>query len=193
VPIRTGTQRMRLLDGLSPAPSWGRFFWATRRSKTGHSHADVNGGSGSQTHIRIVPEPFPALLSFGLSLCPLAGADSFTAFSADGGTQIRVTSSDSSIIDPDQEIPMRSKLAISALVVASFLGATVIASAQTEPAQPAPGATGQGKTGSKMAPDRMKSSNMKRGTTTGAAQGMTPGSRDESKPGGRSTARNPPD
>jgi hypothetical protein len=109
-----------------------------------------------------------------------------------GGTQIRVTSSDSRIIDPDQEIPMRSKLAISALVVASLFGATVIASAQTEPVQPAPGAKSEGKTGSKMAPDRMKSSNMKRGTTTGAApEGMTPGSKDESKPGGQSTARKP--
>jgi hypothetical protein len=87
---------------------------------------------------------------------------------------------------------MRSKLAISALVAASFLGATAIASAQTEPAQPAPGAKSEGKTGSTMAPDKMQSSNMKRGTTTGVApEGMTPGSIDESKPGGRSTARKP--
>jgi hypothetical protein len=53
---------------------------------------------------------------------------------------------------------MRSKLAISALVVASLFGATAIASARTEPVQPAPGASGQGKTGSTMAPDKMKSS-----------------------------------
>jgi hypothetical protein len=87
---------------------------------------------------------------------------------------------------------MRSKLAMSALVVASLFGATAIVSAQTEPAQPAPHAKSE--TGSKMAPDKMKSSDMKQGTTTGAApQGMTPGSVDESKPGGRSTARTPPD
>ena len=110
------------------------------------------------------------------------------------GTQIRVTGSDSCIIDPDQEILMRSKLAISAFVVASLFGATAIASAQTEPVQPAPGATGEGnvRTDSTTAPGKMKSSNMKPGATTGAApEGMTPGSIDESKPGGRSTARNP--
>jgi len=38
---------------------------------------------------------------------------------------------------------MRSNLAISALVVASFFGATAIASAQTDPAQPAPAASGK--------------------------------------------------
>jgi hypothetical protein len=89
---------------------------------------------------------------------------------------------------------MRSKLAISALVAASLCGATVIASAQTEPMQPAPGASGQGNAGttSKMAPGKTKSNNMKQGTTTGMApQGMKPGSADESKPGGRSTARTP--
>jgi hypothetical protein len=89
---------------------------------------------------------------------------------------------------------MRSKLAISALVATSLFGATAIASAQTEPMQPAPGASDQGKagTGSKMAPGKMKSNNMKQGTTTGMApQGMKPGSVDESKPGGRSTARTP--
>ena len=86
---------------------------------------------------------------------------------------------------------MRSKLAMSALVVASLFGAAAIASAQTELAQPAPRAKSE--TGSKSAPDKMKSSNMKQGTTTGAApQGMTPGAIDESKPGGRSTARRPP-
>jgi len=39
------------------------------------------------------------------------------------------------------DIPMRSKLAISTLVVASLFGSTLIASAQT---QTAPGASGQG-------------------------------------------------
>jgi hypothetical protein len=87
---------------------------------------------------------------------------------------------------------MRSKLAISAVVVASLFGATAIASAQT--VQPAPGAKSEGKTDSRMAPDKMKSKNMKPGVTTGEApEGMKPGSIDESKPGGRSTARNPPD
>jgi hypothetical protein len=49
---------------------------------------------------------------------------------------------------------MRSKLAISALVVASMLGATAIASAQT---QPAPGASSEGNVGP--------------GTTTGMSAG----------------------
>src|ERR1700722_4383033 len=92
--------------------------------------------------------------------------------------------------DQEQEFLMRSKLAISALVAASLFGATAIASAQTEPMQP--GASDQGNAGSKMAPGKMKSNNMKQGATTGMApQGMKPGSVDESKRGGRSTARNP--
>src|SRR6202035_5136967 len=67
------------------------------------------------------------------------------------------------------DIVMQSKLAISALVVASLLGATAIASAQTQ--QPAPGASsegnvGPGATGSKMKSDKMKSSKVKSGTTT---------------------------
>jgi hypothetical protein len=56
---------------------------------------------------------------------------------------------------------MRSKLAISAFVVASLFGATTIASAQT---QPAPGASSESKVG----PDATKS-NMKPATTTGSA------------------------
>ena len=69
---------------------------------------------------------------------------------------------------------MRSKLAISALVVASLFGATAIVSAQT---QPAPGASSEGNVGpgatnpkmqsGKMKTTRMKSSRMKAGTTTG--------------------------
>jgi len=65
---------------------------------------------------------------------------------------------------------MRSKLAISALVVASLLGATAIASAQT---QPAPGASSEGNVGpgatsnSKMKSGKMKHSKMKSHTTTG--------------------------
>jgi hypothetical protein len=46
---------------------------------------------------------------------------------------------------------MPSKLAISALVVASLFGATAIASAQTDPAQPAPAASAKANgAGSKM-------------------------------------------
>jgi hypothetical protein len=56
---------------------------------------------------------------------------------------------------------MRSKLAISALVVAALFGTMAIASAQT---QPAPSAPSEGNAG----PDATKS-NMKRGTTTGSA------------------------
>src|ERR1700682_4590656 len=76
-----------------------------------------------------------------------------------------------------RRILMRSKLAISALVVASLFGATVIASAQT---QPAPGASrednvGPGATDTKMKSGKMKSgkiktSKMKSGTTTGMAR-----------------------
>jgi hypothetical protein len=60
---------------------------------------------------------------------------------------------------------MRSKLAISAVVVASLLGATALASAQT---QPAPGASSQGNVGP-------GASKMKSGTTTGSGMnnGMT--------------------
>jgi hypothetical protein len=65
---------------------------------------------------------------------------------------------------------MRSKLALSALVIASLLGATTVASAQT---QPAPGAAserevGAGTTAPHMKSGKMsKSSTMKSGTTTG--------------------------
>jgi hypothetical protein len=65
---------------------------------------------------------------------------------------------------------MRSKFAISALVVASMLGATAIASAQT---QPAPGASSEDTMGpgtathSKKKSAKMKSSKMKSGATTG--------------------------
>jgi len=59
---------------------------------------------------------------------------------------------------------MRSKLALSALVIASLLGTTAVASAHT---QPAPGATNE----SNMAPGatthKMKSGKMKSGATTG--------------------------
>ena len=57
---------------------------------------------------------------------------------------------------------MRSKLALSALVVASLFGATAIASAQT---QPAPGASSEGNVGPGVTKPGMKS---KDGMTTGA-------------------------
>ena len=72
---------------------------------------------------------------------------------------------------------MRSKLAISALVVASLFGATTIASAQT---QPAPGASSEGNVGpgatdTKMKSGKMKHSKMKSGTTTGMSSGSKKG------------------
>ena len=63
---------------------------------------------------------------------------------------------------------MRSKLAISALVVASLFGATVIASAQT---QPAPGASSEGNVGPGATHSKTHSK-MKAGTTTGMNKGM---------------------
>ncbi|HXN68416.1 MAG TPA: hypothetical protein VN926_12290 [Bradyrhizobium sp.] len=65
---------------------------------------------------------------------------------------------------------MRTKLALSALVIAALFGATTIAPAQTQ--QPAAGASSEGNvgpdaTGSKMKSSKMKSSKAKSGTTTG--------------------------
>jgi len=78
------------------------------------------------------------------------------------GTQIRVASSHSRITKKSkEEIAMRSKLAISALVVAALFGATAIASAQ---AQPARSASSEGKAGQ----DATKA-NMEPGVTTGSA------------------------
>jgi uncharacterized low-complexity protein len=68
---------------------------------------------------------------------------------------------------------MRSKLAISALVVASLFGATAIASAQM---QPAPGASSEGNVG----PGATKSK--KSNTTTGSSMKSS---------GQKSHARNP--
>src|SRR4029450_11930706 len=80
------------------------------------------------------------------------------------GTQIHAASLDSRITYPSRRIPMRSKLAISALVVASLFGATAIASAQM---QPAPGASSEGNVGpgatagTKMKSHKMKSHKMR--------------------------------
>jgi hypothetical protein len=72
---------------------------------------------------------------------------------------------------------MRSKLAISALVVASLFGATAIASAQTQPT------AGEGAgMGSKMAPHKMKSSHKK----------YSRAAMDRSRPGGRPISNKPP-
>jgi hypothetical protein len=72
---------------------------------------------------------------------------------------------------PNEEFSMGSKLALSALVVASLFGATAIASAQTQ--QPAPGASSSGNVG----PGAASDSKMKAGTTTGAGvKSGTPGS-----------------
>jgi hypothetical protein len=78
---------------------------------------------------------------------------------------------------------MRSKLALSALVIASMLGATAIASAQT---QPAPGASSEGNVGpgassTKMKSDKMK---MKSGTTTGMTSGTSGSQRKAHNPMG---------
>jgi|HubBroStandDraft_1064217.scaffolds.fasta_scaffold1311065_1 hypothetical protein len=76
---------------------------------------------------------------------------------------------------------MRSKLAISALVVASLFGATAIASAETQPT-----ASGEGNgTGSKMAPHKMKSSHLSHHVRYSRAM------MDKSRPGGQPISRKP--
>jgi hypothetical protein len=76
---------------------------------------------------------------------------------------------------------MRSRLAISALVVASLFGTTAIASAQT---QPTAGATSEGTASAfNMAPHKMKWSHH---TRYSRAQ------MDKSRPGGRPISRKPP-
>jgi hypothetical protein len=72
-----------------------------------------------------------------------------------------LASSHSRITGPKEEIAMRAKLAISALVVAAMFGATATAWAQN---QPAPAASSEGKVGADAA-----KSNMKPGVTTGSA------------------------
>jgi hypothetical protein len=92
------------------------------------------------------------------------------------GTQIRAASSDS--FYQRRIFPMRSKLAISALVVASMLGATIVL-AHTHPA---PGASSEDNVGpgattihSKMKAAKTKTSKMKSGTTTGMSSGNNKG------------------
>lgn len=83
---------------------------------------------------------------------------------------------------------MRSKLAISAVVVASLFGATAIASAQT---QPAPGASssgnvGPGATGSTVQPGGAAMQNNNTGTT-GSAMKKGPDASQQGAPTGAST------
>jgi Spy/CpxP family protein refolding chaperone len=74
---------------------------------------------------------------------------------------------------------LRSKLAISALVVASLFGATAIAAAQTDPAQPAPAASAKANgAGSKMATHHKMTSSHKNYRYSRAQM-------DKSRPGGR--------
>jgi hypothetical protein len=77
------------------------------------------------------------------------------------GTQLTAASFAIRIAHP-WRILMRSKLAISALVVASLFGTSVMASAQT---QPAPGASSEGNVGPGASKSGMKSQD---GMTTGA-------------------------
>lgn len=84
---------------------------------------------------------------------------------------------------------MRSRLALSALVVASLFGATAIASAQT---QPAPGASSSGNVGpgtTEMKPGTtsggaMQNNNM--GTTSGNAMKKAPDASQQGAPTGAS-------
>jgi hypothetical protein len=67
------------------------------------------------------------------------------------------------IISEKELRPMRSRFAVSALVVASLFGASAVASAQKS--QPAPGESSQGNVGPGATKDTM--GKMKPGTTTG--------------------------
>jgi hypothetical protein len=75
-------------------------------------------------------------------------------------SQVLTPASPRSKQDQKEEIPMRYKLVISALVVAALFGATAISSAQV---QPAPGASSE----RNAAPDATKS-NKQPGMTTGS-------------------------
>jgi hypothetical protein len=82
---------------------------------------------------------------------------------------------------------MRSKLALSVLVIGALFGATTIAPAQT---QPAPGASSEGNvgpdaTGSKMKSSKMKSSKAKSGTTTGMNAAAHKGNKAEKNNGSK--------
>ena len=83
---------------------------------------------------------------------------------------------------------MRSKLAISVLVVASLFGATAIASAQTDPAQPAPAASAKANgTGSKMATHHRTHKMTSRHMNYRYSRAQM----DRSRPGGQPISRKP--
>jgi hypothetical protein len=75
------------------------------------------------------------------------------------------------------DLYMRSKLALAALVAASFVGVTTMASAQTQ--TPAPGASSEGNVGTGATDTKMKSkkvsSNKKSGATTGMSKSKSSG------------------
>ena len=80
---------------------------------------------------------------------------------------------------------MRSKLALSALVLASLFGATLTASAQT---QPAPGASSEGNVGPGATKSGMKG---KDGMTTGAGMNQLAHGSGDSPCGPRAAPRHP--
>lgn len=86
---------------------------------------------------------------------------------------------------------MQSKLAMTALVVASFLVPTTIASAQSDPAQSAPGASGEANVGAKshVTHHRMRSTHARTGVTTGMAHRSSTA---RSKPGGQAISPKTP-
>src|ERR1700733_367656 len=97
------------------------------------------------------------------------------------GTQIRIASFMPASQIQSRRFLMRSKLAISALMIASLFGTTAIASAQTQPTTP--GASSEGNAGAganmksgNMKSDKMKTSKAKSGTTTGMSSGSKKGS-----------------
>jgi hypothetical protein len=75
---------------------------------------------------------------------------------------------------------MRSKLAISALVVASLFGSTLIASAQS---QPAPGASGEGNVGPGATSG--KKTKHEKGMTTGSSRRSGADKGDAANPSGQ--------
>jgi hypothetical protein len=87
-------------------------------------------------------------------------------------------------------ILMRTKLALSALVIAALFGATTIAPAQTQQ-QPAPGASSESTVGantthhSKMKYSKMKSSKAKSGTTTGMSSSSRKGNKADKNDGSK--------
>jgi hypothetical protein len=84
---------------------------------------------------------------------------------------------------------MRSKLAISALMVAALFGSTAIASAQTESGQSAPAASGEGNVGTGSATPHHKSIKSTHRVKPGVTTGMSTRSSQEKVQAGRSIHR----